>query len=86
MKPGGQIFALIVETLEGYNKPQDYFDKKYEIYKREKGEIKAQNKILELRHEEASKILFEEVIRIANNRKNKTHEITDFFKVNIVKK
>ena len=86
MKPVGQIFALIVEDLEGYNKPKDYFDNKYKIYKKDRGEIKAKNKILELRHTEASKILFDEVIRIANNRKNKTHEITDFFKVNIVKK
>ena len=41
----------------------------------------AKNKITELRHDEASKILFNEVIRIANNRKSRNHEITDFFKV-----
>ena len=86
MKPVGQIFALIVETLEGYNKPKDYFDKKYKIYKSDRGEMKAKNKITDLRYEEASKILFDEVIRIANNRKNKTHEITDFFKVSVKKK
>ena len=48
--------------------------------------MKAKNKITDLRYEEASKILFDEVIRIANNRKNKTHEITDFFKITVKKK
>ena len=81
MKPVGQIYALIVEQLEGYNKPDGYFERKYKSLKSERGEIKAKNKITDLRHEEASKLLFNEVIRIADNRKSCNREITDFFKV-----
>jgi DNA polymerase elongation subunit (family B) len=81
MKPVGQIFALIVEDLEGYNKPEGYFERKLKSLTSERGIEKAKNKITQLRHEEASELLFSEVIRIANNRRSKSREITDFFKI-----
>ena len=80
MKPVGQIFALIVEKLDGYNKPKNYFENKFKSLKADRGELKAKNKISELRHTEASKILFDDILRVADNRKNKNFEITDFFK------
>ncbi len=81
MKPVGQIFALNVEKLIGYKKPMDYFDKLYIKLKNERGKKKAYEKVRELRFQEAASIVFGEIIRIAENRKNKVREITDFFKV-----
>ena len=81
MKPVGQIYALIVEQLNGYTKPKGYFQRKFKALKNERGEFKAKNKITDLRHEEASKILFDDVLRVADNKRNRNFEITDFFKV-----
>jgi len=46
-----------------------------------RGKQKAYDKVRELRFQEAANIMFGEIIRIAENRKNKVREITDFFKV-----
>ncbi len=81
MKPVGQIYALAVTNLPEYKKGPDYFDKKYNELLKTKEPIKAEEKVKELRYKEASDIIFSEVLRIAENRKNKTREITDFFTV-----
>ena len=81
MKPVGQIYALAVTELPEYKKGKDYFDKKYNELVKVKEPEKATEKVKDLRYKEASDIIFSEVLRIAENRKNKTREITDFFKV-----
>lgn len=81
MKPVGQIYALTVTNLPEFKKGTDYFDKKYKELLKTKDPIKAEEKVKELRYKEASNIIFSEVLRIAENRKNKTREITDFFTV-----
>ena len=81
MKPVGQIYALAVTELPEYKKGEDYFDKKYNELIKTKEPDKATEKVKDLRYKEASNIIFSEVLRIAENRKNKTREITDFFKV-----
>ena len=78
-KPVSQIFGLIVETLPGFNKEPDYYNKKFKSYKKLHGVVKANNKITDLKNNDASELLFGETIRIANNKKNKAREITDFF-------
>ena len=67
------IHKTVIITIKNWNK--------YKILLRERGEKKAKAKINDLRHDEASNILFGDILRIANNRKAKTREITDFFKV-----
>ena len=79
MKPVAQIYSLIVEKLDGFKYPKDYYEKKYITLLKTKDKDKAKKKIEELKFKEASKIIFGEILRIADNRKKKATEITDFF-------
>ena len=79
MKPVAQIYSLIVEKLEGFQYSRDYYNKKYITLLRTKDKDKAKKKIEELKFKEASKIIFGEILRVAENRKKKATEITDFF-------
>ena len=54
---------------------------KYKELVKVKEPDKATEKVKDLRYKEASDIIFSEVLRIAENRKNKAREITDFFTV-----
>ena len=81
MKPVEAIYVLAVTELPEYKKGKDYYDKKYNEQVKLKEPEKATEKVKDLRYKEASDIIFSEVLRIAENRKNKTREITDFFKV-----
>ena len=80
MKPVGQIYSLIVEKLDGFKYPDDYYDKKYKSLLNTMTPFKARNKINDIRFKDACEIVFGDVLRVANNRKNKSREITDFFK------
>ena len=80
MKPVGQIYSLIVEKLDGFKYPEDYYDKKYKSLLNTMTPFKARNKINDIRFKDACEIVFGDVLRVANNRKNKSREITDFFK------
>ena len=82
MKPVGQIYSLIVEKLDGFKYKPDYYETKYKSLLNTKSSDKAKKKINDLRFEDACDIIFKDVIRVANNRKNKSRTITDFFKVN----
>ena len=79
MKPVTQIYSLIVEKLDGFQFSKDYYKKKYITLLRTKDTEKAKKKIEDLKFKEASKIIFGEILRIAENRKKKSTEITDFF-------
>ena len=81
MKPVGQIYALTVENLPGYKLPADYWEKKYKALAAKKTHEKALEKIKELRYEEASKLIFGEVLRKAENQRAGAQEITRFFTV-----
>ena len=82
-KPVSQIYGLIVDKLDGFNKGKDYFDKKFKAYKKQYSLEKAEAKLADLKNTEAAELLFSDIQRIAENRKNKSREITDFFKVKI---
>lgn len=82
MKPVGQIYALIVEKLEGFKHSETYYSEQMEYYVKKLGYKKAKDKITDLRMTDANTIIFGEILRVAKNRKNKTREITDFFKRN----
>ena len=79
--PVAQIYGLIVEQLSGFNKNCNYYNSKFATYKRLYGETKANNKITDLKIEDASKILFNEILRKTQNKKDNVREITDFFKI-----
>ena len=81
MKPVGQIFALVVESLKKYNKDKDYYKRKYKILleKNNGDEKKTVNKIRDLKHQEACTIVFGDLLREAKNKKERARKITDFF-------
>lgn len=81
MKPVGQIYSLIAEKLDGFKYGNDYYDNKYKLLSKTLEEPKAIRKINDLRYKDATDIVFGDVLRVANNRKTKSREITDFFKV-----
>jgi DNA polymerase elongation subunit (family B) len=81
LKPICQIYALISEQLDGFKHEPNYYNKRYEFLKKTVGHTKALEKVNDLRFKDASEIVFGEVLRVAENRKNRTHEITDFFKI-----
>ena len=82
MKPVCQIYALALEQLEDYKLGEDYFDKKYQylLSKNDGNDKKTNNKIDQLRNEEVVKIVFSDVLRVAENKKNKVKEINHYFK------
>ena len=81
MKPVGQIYALTVENLPGYKLPKNHWDLKYKSLTATKTHEKAMEKIKELRYEEASRLIFGEVLRKAENQRTGAREITQFFTV-----
>jgi DNA polymerase elongation subunit (family B) len=81
MKPVGQIYALTVENLPGYKLPKNYWDHKYKSLISTKTHEKALEKIKDLRYEEASRLIFGEVLRKAENQRTGSREITQFFTV-----
>jgi hypothetical protein len=81
MKPVGQIFALIAEDLPGFNKGDDYYKNKRRNLLNKFPPNKADEKIQAAKFDDATDLIFGEVLRKATNRKNKTQAITNFFSV-----
>ena len=78
-KPVCQIYGLIVEQLENYNFDNEYMIRLNTSYKTKYGD-KYQEKITEKRNKIAGEILFQNIERICNNKKNKIKPITHWFK------
>ena len=70
MKPVAQIYALVVNQLDGYTYDDDYFNRLYLSYIDKHGEQKANEKITNKRNEIAGDILFKNIIREALNKRN----------------
>ena len=81
MKPVSQIFGLCLEDISGFSKDIQEFDS---IYDKQLASGKTINesikKMQEAKSKEAGEIVFRDVLRILNNRKMRTREITDFFR------
>jgi DNA polymerase elongation subunit (family B) len=81
MKPVSQIFGLCLEEIDGFNKDIVEFNN---IYKKQLSAGKTINeslkKMLEAKNKEAGNIVFRDILRILNNRKQRTKEITDYFR------
>ena len=81
MKPVSQIYALILEDLKGFNKPKNYYHNlKLSLAKTQPDKKKLNDKIQDLRMKDVQRILFGEVLRVCENRKNGAQEITKWFK------
>ncbi len=83
MKPVSQIYALILEDLDGYKRPKNYY-KEYKniLSKKQPDRVKVNNKIQDLRMKDIKELLFDDTLRICENRKNNRQEITKWFIVN----
>jgi hypothetical protein len=79
-KPVCQIYALIVEQLEGYSYDEDYMNRMKKMYNDKHGEDKAIEKLTQKRNEITADILFQDIIREGENKKNKIRPITSWFK------
>ena len=75
MKPVAQIYALIVNKLEGYSYDDEYLNRLYLGYLDKHGEKKAQEKITKKRNDIAAEIIFQDIIREVNNRRQKIKSI-----------
>ena len=81
MKPVAQIYSLIVEDLKGFKHKANYYENQFKMLLKKKPEDKARDKIADMRFNDTCDIIFGDIIRVAKNRKTKSTEITDFFKV-----
>ena len=79
LKPVSQIYALIVEDLEGYKYHKTYFNDMYKRLEKEHGKEKAIEKVTKKKNDLVANILFSDVIRKASNKKNNVREITNWF-------
>ena len=80
MKPVCQIYGLILETLDGFIKGDDYYNKQYMIELRTKTEDKAQIKIEKMRLDDSCELIFGDILRDLENKK-KIQKMTTFFKI-----
>jgi DNA polymerase elongation subunit (family B) len=82
MKPVLQVYALVVEDLQGFNKGRDYFTKMYPkiLEDKEGDEKKARDRLNDLREDEVKKLLFDPILNKLKNKKEGNREITEFFK------
>jgi DNA polymerase elongation subunit (family B) len=79
MKPVAQIYSLIVEDLKGFKYGEHYYENKYKSLLSTKTPEKAAAKIDDIKFKDTCDIIFADVIRQADNKKNKARLITDFF-------
>ena len=67
--------------MKGFKYNDGYYEEKLKYLLQSKTEEKALKKIEELRSEDASDIVFGDILRKARNKKSNSREITDFFKI-----
>ena len=80
MKPVSQIFALCLKDLPGFTKSIVEFDNKYKVYIKKGKRINDSIKyMLECKRKEAAKILFRDILRILENKRERSTLITDYF-------
>ena len=77
-----QLYALILEQLDGYRKPADHWtEMKTKLEKEGKSQKFVREKIADLREEEARKLLLEETLVKIKLGRTGQKQITDFFKL-----
>ena len=89
LKPVSQIFALpsVLENLEGYNKPNEHYKfVEKRLMREKKDRVKVKDKLQQLRMGDVKNIIFGEILRISENRKNNATEITKWFSIESTKK
>jgi DNA polymerase elongation subunit (family B) len=85
MKPVSQIFELVVEMLPGfpYHKigKQYYADMEYRLYDKFKGDLKKmEDKLREEKGKMVQKLIFGDLLQLANKKVNKINTVDNYFK------
>ena len=75
-----QIYALIVEELDGFKYDKDYFSSMEKRLLQIHDKNKVTEKINKKKMDVVEEILFSDVIREGNNKKNNIKPITNWFK------
>lgn len=85
LKPILQLYALILEDLEGYRKGKNYFKEMYPRLLKDKDydEKKAKDRWNDLREIEVKALLFDPILIKIKNKRLGNREITDFFKIQL---
>jgi len=81
IKPVSQIYELAVHKLKGFNKEEDFFNKlelRYKEKYNDKSEDYIHDKIQESKFKEVEKLLFEDTLRKARNKKANLQEISSW--------
>ena len=80
MKPISQIFALVIEKLNGFKYNQSYYsDMAIGLLKGDMPQEAVDTKIKNIKQKEAEKILFGDIIRDIDNTRNNSQVITKWF-------
>ena len=80
MKPVSQIFALCLKDLPGFTKDIKEFDNKYDQYLKKGKSVNDSIKyMIECKRKEAARILFGDILRLLENKRNRNNEITKYF-------
>lgn len=82
MTPVLQLYALVLEDLDGYRKGRDYYKELYDkLLKEKEGDPKkAKDRWQDLREDDVKKLLFDPVLTKLDNKKKGNRMITDYFK------
>jgi DNA polymerase delta subunit 1 len=83
MKPVVQLYALTLESLQGYRLGKEHFQNIEKRLIEEKGGDmkKVKDRLQDLREAEVQKILFDPILHRLRNKKSGNREITEFFKL-----
>jgi DNA polymerase elongation subunit (family B) len=81
MNPIVQLYAIVLENLEGYKRPDNYWNGiKTKLRNEKKTEKQIKEKLQDLRENEAKEILFGEILKRLENKKNGQMELTNWYK------
>jgi DNA polymerase elongation subunit (family B) len=80
MKPVQQVFALVLEDIPSYKRQVPTLKKKIDaIYQEYENDVKAREKEQKIRNKEVEKLIFQDSLISAKNRRNGQREISTFF-------
>ena len=76
MKPVQQVFALVLDKIPEFKSKKALFNRKLEKFKNSLTPEKYEKKQLDLKNKMVKELLFEDYLRITNNKKNKNKVLT----------
>ena len=82
MKPVSQIFALVIDQIPEFRKEKDYYQKMEKSLIDKNIDLEKRSiKIKTDKQRQTENIIFYDIRRFSENKKNNTNEITKWFKI-----